>query len=142
MESIEQSIMVAAPPERVWDVVTDWEARPRWAPRVEKAEILGGGPIRKGSRIRIQVEDRRFTPRVVEIHPPERLVIQIGSFAVRVRHTYEVRPDNGETILTLGVEYGGMFGGIVGRKMLGSSNRELDEELADLKRAVEGDGQV
>ena len=142
MESMEQNIIVAASPERVWDVVTDWEARPRWASRVKKVEILGGGPLRKGSRIRIQVEGRRFTPKVVEIRPPERLVIQIGSFAVRVKHVYEVQHTEDGTTLTLGVEYGGMFGGIVGRKMLGSSNRELNEELADLKRAVEGDAQV
>ena len=68
MASLQESVVIAAPPDGVWDEVVNFEARPRWAPRVRKAQILDGGPLREGSRIRLRIRRDRFTA-TVEANP-------------------------------------------------------------------------
>jgi len=50
----EKAIEIAAPQQRVWDVLSDLEA---WRPRIETVdavELLTPGPISKGSRVRLR----------------------------------------------------------------------------------------
>jgi uncharacterized protein YndB with AHSA1/START domain len=48
MIRIETAVSIAAPPERVWDVLTDFGAFPEWNPLVLRAE----GEARAGARLR------------------------------------------------------------------------------------------
>ena len=65
MASVQETISIGASPDRVWAAIVDFEARPRFAPRVKEAQILDGGPLKEGSRIRLKVDRDRFTPTVV-----------------------------------------------------------------------------
>ena len=50
----EKTIEIDAPPQRVWDVLSDLEA---WPPRIETVdavELLTPAPITKGSRVRLK----------------------------------------------------------------------------------------
>jgi uncharacterized protein YndB with AHSA1/START domain len=137
MASIEESIAVAAPQDRVWDSLVDFEARPRWEPRVKEAQVLGGGPLQKGSRIRLLVDRDRFTSTVVEIRPPERLSLLVKGPGFRVNHVYQLSPRDDKTEVTIIGEYRGLIGGLVVRFMRGSVTRDLTDELGAIKRAAE-----
>lgn len=137
MQIIEQSIGIKSPIGMVWSILIDWESRTKWAPRVEKAKIVGKDTLRKGTRIKMQVDGRKFTPKVTAFEPQELLTVKVGSYAVNVKHSYRLMSDNEDTILTISIQYGGIFGSIVGSKSLTSSNMELDEELSDLKKIIE-----
>jgi uncharacterized membrane protein len=50
----EKSIDIDAPPQRVWDVLTDLEAWPRRIDTVEAVELLTAAPLAKGSRARLK----------------------------------------------------------------------------------------
>jgi uncharacterized protein YndB with AHSA1/START domain len=52
---------IAAPAERVWDVLTDPVCWPRWGPSVSAVEV-SDRPIRSGSRGRIQTSARVWLP--------------------------------------------------------------------------------
>ncbi|HLU31975.1 MAG TPA: SRPBCC family protein [Acidimicrobiia bacterium] len=47
----EQSIDIDAPPERVWEVISDVEAWPRLIETVDTVEILTPPPVGKGTRV-------------------------------------------------------------------------------------------
>lgn len=49
LKHIEQSVDVAAPPEKVWELVSDLPRLAEWSPQVVKS--LTRGPLREGSRL-------------------------------------------------------------------------------------------
>ena len=54
MPGLEHTVTIAAPPEAVWAVVVDVERWPERIPTVETVERLDDGPLRVGSRTRLQ----------------------------------------------------------------------------------------
>ena len=56
---------IAAPAERVWQVMSDTDRWHEWTPLVTSIMRLGGGPFAVGSRVVIVSRDFR---RVVEAH--------------------------------------------------------------------------
>ncbi len=48
---ISASVQVAASPDRVWDVVGDVARMPEWSPELRRLRVLGGTPVRPGSRL-------------------------------------------------------------------------------------------
>jgi uncharacterized membrane protein len=50
----EKSIEIAAPQQRVWDVLTDLEAWPQRIETVDAVELLTPAPITKGSRVHLK----------------------------------------------------------------------------------------
>ena len=51
---IESSIDIAAPPERIWAIMSDVARWPEWTPTVTSIEMLDGEPLRIGARARIR----------------------------------------------------------------------------------------
>lgn len=49
--TIEESLEIAAPPEKVWSLVSELKNMPRWSPQTAKSFVRGGGPTRAGSRL-------------------------------------------------------------------------------------------
>ncbi|WP_109507032.1 SRPBCC family protein [Nocardioides speluncae] len=46
---LEESIEITAPPERVWQLVTDLPRMASWSPEVAKTIVRGGGPVGLGT---------------------------------------------------------------------------------------------
>lgn len=51
LKQIEQSVDIAAPPEKVWTLVSDLPRLSEWSPQVVKSFLLGGRPLRQDSRL-------------------------------------------------------------------------------------------
>ena len=51
---IENSIIIAARPEKVFGYVTDVRREPEWNPQLREAEKLTPGPIGAGTRYRVR----------------------------------------------------------------------------------------
>ncbi|MFV2020125.1 SRPBCC family protein [Micromonospora sp. LOL_023] len=74
MPTINHTIDISAPAERVWTILTDTAAYPEWNPFITK---LDGG-LTRGSRLSVTIalpgaEPRRFTPTVTAVEPERRL---------------------------------------------------------------------
>jgi len=50
------SITIAAPPERVMDVIADFRAYPEWAEQVKSVEVLSSGEDGRAQRVRFTMD--------------------------------------------------------------------------------------
>lgn len=137
MPNITQSITVEAPPDRAWKAVVDFPSRSRYSPRIKKAEVLGGGPLRLGSQVQVQLDGDIFRPVVQEMVPGERLVLRLKGRIYDARHIYRVRPNGSGAQVVMTGAYGGLLGGLVALMMDRSFRRDLKDELAAIKAAAE-----
>lgn len=97
---------IAAPVERVWDVLADTAAYPEWNPFVRRFE----GELVEGARIEVDLqpsdkEPTTMRPRLVEV-VPGRSFTWLGHVGISGlldgRHTFSVVPDDtrpGESVL-------------------------------------------
>jgi len=73
-QEIETSILIAALPSRVWQVLTDFNAFPAWNPFIRAIS----GPLREGARLSIQIvppgrSAMRFRPALLVVRPDQEL---------------------------------------------------------------------
>jgi len=72
--TIRSAVEIQAPPERVWDVLTDFASFPAWNPFIREAQ----GTLTPGARLRVRLRliDGRsmtFRPRVLRVEPNREL---------------------------------------------------------------------
>jgi hypothetical protein len=118
--SIETSLMIAHPPQQVWDVLTDFGSFPAWNPFV----IAVTGELRLGARLAIKVRDPRGTGGVIPFRPvvtalePGRLLAWTGRLLVPGvfdgEHYYRLEPMEGGTRFVHGEHFGGVLLGLMG----------------------------
>jgi uncharacterized membrane protein len=132
------SVDVAAPPERVWTVMSDIERWPEWTPSVKSIKRLDGGPLRQGSRARIR--QPRLLPAVwtvTDIEPNRSFSWKTGSPGVWVVARHAVEPSPGGARATLSLQFGGLLGRPVVWLTRELNNRYLMLEAAGLKHRSE-----
>jgi uncharacterized protein YndB with AHSA1/START domain len=133
------SIDVAAPPDRVWEVLADVERWPEWTESVSSVRLLAGGPLAVGSRVEVsQPRIPTGTYTVTALEPGSAFTWeqrQPGS-TVSAHHACVPLPDGG-TRVELAVVMSGVLGGVVGRLYRRLTQRYLDLEAAGLKRRAE-----
>jgi uncharacterized protein YndB with AHSA1/START domain len=133
------SIDVAAPPDRVWEVLVDVERWPEWTDSVTSVRSLDPGPLAVGARVEIsQPRIPTGTYTVTALDPGSAFTWeqrQPGS-TVSAHHECIPLPDGG-TRVELRVVMGGAVGGVVGRLYRKLTERYLAMEAAGLKARAE-----
>lgn len=132
------SVEIAAPPERVWAVMSDVQRWREWTPSVTSISILRGSALTVGSSAIIRQPG--FPPalwKVSEVEPGRRFIwVSTGpGFRVTARHSVEEVP--GGSRATLSLELTGLLGGLFGRLTKGVTERYLALEAAGLKARCE-----
>lgn len=144
---VERSIVIDAPPERVYDLVMDPRRLEDWVTIHAGLREAPSGELRRGSELVqcLKLAGRRFDVRweVVEANRPHRVVWQgKGPVHSRAKVVYDFDPDgDGQTCFSYINEYsipGGPLGRIAGGVLRGTSQRESERSLENLKRLVEG----
>ena len=117
-KTIETSIIIAAPPARVWDVLTDFARFPEWNPFVRS--IKGGLAV--GSRLDVQIappgkKGMRFRPTVRAADASQELR-WLGSLLVPGlfdgEHYFVLEPQgNGMTRFVHGERFSGILVGLI-----------------------------
>jgi hypothetical protein len=102
------SIMIAQPPQQIYDFVAVDFARnyQRWSPEVQRLDMLTPGPLRVGSRARQVRLDRGrrsdTTFRVIALDPPQR--VGFAESTDKFRIFYRIDPVGSDTRLTFTFE--------------------------------------
>jgi len=80
------SIVVAAPLETVWAVLTDIDAWPTWQPEISRAKL--NGPLAPGSRFRWGSNGLPITSTIREVEPPMRIAWSGNSLGIDAAHVW------------------------------------------------------
>ena len=138
MPALQHTVTIAAPPERVWAVVVDVERWPERVPTVDAVERIDAGPLRVGSRTRLQ------QPRLPTAVWTVTGLVDGSSFTwrstspgvtVTAAHLVEPHPDG--TRLSLDVTISGPLSGIGWLMTRSLTKRYVETEGVSIKRAAE-----
>lgn len=146
---LEETIEIAAPPERIWELVTDLPRMASWSPEVAKT-IVRGGPVGLGTRtININRRGWRVWPtrsKVIRFEPHREFAFRIKDNTTIWSFTLEPTatgtrliqrreaPDGLSSISARGLKV--MFGGIESYQALARDG--MKQTLARIKSDVEG----
>ncbi|MGH2713357.1 MAG: SRPBCC family protein [Thermoleophilaceae bacterium] len=142
---VERTIEIAAPPERLYEVVMDPGRLEDWVTIHHHLEDAPSGRLRKGSKLtqHLKLAGKRFKVRwtVVENDPCARVVWEgrgpVGSHA---HIEYRFLAKNGGTEFSYLNSYelpGGPFGRIAGRGVARVTQKKLEGSLQRLRSLVE-----
>ena len=134
-------IEIAAPAARVWEVLTDVERWPEWTETVTSVKRVDEGPLRSGSRAKIEQPKIPTTEYVVTELDDGRAFTWVASgpgVKTTARHAIDAL-DGHRSRVTLGVEQQGWLGRVMGRFYRGLTDRYLANEAAGLKARCEGE---
>ena len=138
---MEQGITVdiAAPPGRVWEVLSDVEYWSEWTPTVTLVRRLDDGPLGPGSRAKVRQPRIPETEYVVTELQPGRSFTWVATglgVLTTARHDAEPLP-GGRTRVRLSVTQSGWLGSVMGRFYRGLTDRYLANEAKGLKARCE-----
>lgn len=129
---------IAAPAERVWEVVWDMERWHEWTPSITSVRRLGSGPFGVGSRVLIR--QPKLPPAmwtVTDVEPGRRFAWISVAPGVQVTACHAVESVGHSSRATLSVEVQGIFGGFVWRMTRAITERYVTSEANGLKARSE-----
>ena len=143
---VERTTEIAAPPERVYEVVMDAKHLEDWVSIHEKLIEAPQGELKKGSELVqcLKLAGRKFNVHweVVEDDCPTRVVWEgKGPVHSHAKVVYEFEPNgNGGTRFSYMNQYdlpGGALGKLAGRSVSGVARKEAGRSLERLKALLE-----
>lgn len=138
------SAEIAAPPERVWTLLEDWEGSATWMVDATTVEVLGEQRAGVGTRVRAitRIAGVPLTDvmEVVRWEPPRLLSVRHHGWPIRGLAWFEMRPTAGGTRFEWVEELDpplGPLGELGGRVLRVPIERVLRKSLGKLKRLAE-----
>ncbi|SFQ95317.1 Carbon monoxide dehydrogenase subunit G [Lentzea waywayandensis] len=138
MPGLEHTITIAAPPERVWDVLVDVERWPERIPTVDSVERLDDGPLAVGSSARLRqpkLPEAVWT--VTELTDGTSYTWESKSPGVLGVASHVVEPHPDGTRLTLALSVSGPLSGLGWLFTKGLTRRYVETEAASIKSVAE-----
>jgi hypothetical protein len=129
------SIEIEAPPEVVWDVLTNIEAWPSWNPEVRTATV--DGELRPYATFRWKAGPGTITSTIQELDPPNRITWRGSTVGIRAIHVYRLEAGPSGTSVVSEESWAGLpvrlLRGFLGRQL----QKSTDAGLQHLKREAE-----
>lgn len=138
MKDFSIAVQIAAPPERVWAVMSDIERWHEWTPSITSVRRTNAGPFRIGARARIH--QPMLPPAdwvVTSLDDGRSFEWESRAPAVRVVARHVIEPSAGGSRVTLAIQYNGFIGNLIGRATSSLNRRYLALEADGLKRRSE-----
>ncbi|HEX8867379.1 MAG TPA: SRPBCC family protein [Lentzea sp.] len=138
MPGLQHTVVIAAPPERVWDLIVDVERWPERIPTVDSVERLDDGPLALGSRTKLS--QPRLSPAVwtvTELTEGSSYTWESKTSGVTVVASHDVEPHADGCRLTLALTVSGALAGIGWLMSKSLSKRYVETEAASIKAAAE-----
>jgi len=134
MRTFSISIDIAAPAERVYDVMSDIERWHEWTPSITSIKRLDSGPLVVGSRA--MVRQPKLPPalwQVTAIDPGRSFTWVSTAPGIRTVGHHAAEPTAAGSRATLSIDLQGALGGVLGLLTKGITERYLAFESSGLK---------
>ena len=138
MVKLRKTIEISASPETVWEVLADLEQWSDWTPSITSVELLDGGSPEMGKSAKIL--QPKLPPAVWTITswtPVKSFVWESRRLGVVTRAEHVITPKDQGCTVDLGIEFGGLLGGVVGRLASKLTTEYMGLEAEGLKRRCE-----
>ena len=138
---LDATIDIAAPPERVWQVMRDVGRWHEWTPSVTAVKLIGGGPLAVGARA--VTRQPKLPPalwKVTEVEEGRSFTWTSVAPGLRVVARHAVEPTAAGSRATLSIDFHGLLGGLWGGATRGITERYLAFEARGLKARSEDPG--
>jgi hypothetical protein len=131
-------IEIAAPPEKVWGIIADFDATPLWNPFIRSIE----GPLKKGERITARIAPAgrapmMFKPILLAVEPAQELRWRgslLGTSVFAGEHCFRLeRTPTGETLFIQSEKFSGMLAPLI---MSGSNLKATREGFIAMNEAL------
>lgn len=129
---------IAAPPSRVWDVLSDIERWHEWTESVTSAKRLDTGPLVVGSKVILcqpKLPPAEYT--VTALEDGKGFAFETRSPGALVVGNHRIEPANGGSRVTLSLKFSGLIGPTTAFMMRKMINRYLEMDAAGLKKRCE-----
>lgn len=143
--TIEESILVGAPPEAIWKLLENPWTWPQWWPACHDARTLDRRPIHDGSQLALTLKPSwltlSFRPKV-EVAQPGRALIWVGQGGgVTGRHAFYLEPRSNGTQVRQREDFSGpLVPVMMVLGQLAATRRMFRDNLKGLKRFAERGG--
>ena len=142
MATLESQVQISAPPERVFEYVADIEKHAEWSHCIEIQKTSEGAAgvgttyLSKGKNFGITAKE---AVEVVSHEPNDRFAWEsTGAFGWKFNWSFELRPENGGTLLSERYDPpGGLVGGLINTLAAGSTRKAMQEGLNRIKERLE-----
>jgi uncharacterized membrane protein len=135
----ETTVDVAAPAERVWEVLADVTTWSRWTDSVSRSTVLTGEPIGIGSRVKVhQPRLAANTWTVTAWEPARRFTWESRRAGLHIVADHRIEDVQSGSRVTLSVKSNGALAPVVDLFMGSMTRRYVQMEAAGLKSASEG----
>ncbi len=128
-------ILVDAPPERVWAIITDIDRWPDWQPGVSKARLEG--PLAPGSVFRWRASGLSIRSTLREVAPPSRIGWEGKAPGTRAVHVWALTAQGAQTAVETEESFEGWLPRLMRRAMQRNLEKALRGGLESLKRRAE-----
>lgn len=128
---------IDAPPEAVWEVLSDVARWPEWTPTIDSVERLDDGAFQVHSRARVrQPRLPRAEWEVTELVPGRSFTWESAGPGMRTIGRHEVVPDAGGARVTLSIEQTGPMGAVAALVWRRLTQRYIELEASSLDARV------
>ena len=141
MKPVSSSIVISAPQERVWAILTDFAAYPEWNPFMQSIS----GPLKVGERLSVRIQppggkSMSFRPKILIVKPNQELrwmgrLILPGLFDGE--HYFQLTPAKDRTLLKQGENFSGLIVQLMGSSTFEQTGRGFAGMNEALKKRAE-----
>jgi uncharacterized protein YndB with AHSA1/START domain len=118
-------VVIDAPIDRVWDVLTAIERWPEWNPDVKSVSL--GGPVERGSSFRWKAGPGTITSLFEHVERPHVVAWSGRTLGIRAVHVWRLESKDGGTLARTEESYDGLVAHVLRRSL----QKMLDTSLAD-----------
>jgi uncharacterized protein YndB with AHSA1/START domain len=130
-----REIDVAAPPDVVWEVLTDFDRWQEWNPEVKSMSF--DGPLAPGAMFRWKSGPGTIVSTVEEIDRPRYIRWRGRTLSISAIHEWRFEGRDGGTHVETDESFSGMLARLLRGSLQKQLDRALEEGLGHLKREAE-----
>ncbi len=143
MAVIARETVINAPPQRVFDYVSDLRKHPEWAQHALEVTQTSTGPIQTGatfSSVAHQFGTQRETQIVTEYQPTSRFAFEAMGSLGTARHAFDLTPDGAGTRVTKSMEISKptLMARVMSPMIRSQTRKGLAVDLERIKAQLEG----
>jgi uncharacterized protein YndB with AHSA1/START domain len=129
-------IEIAAAPDAVWDILTDFERWPSWNADIKAMSIDGG--VSPGTEFKWKSGPASIRSTIRRVERPRVIAWTGKTFGMSAIHVYRLEARDGDTLVRTEESFDGWLARLLRRQMKKTLQNALDSGLRRLKARVEG----